>query len=233
MSRNIITFIAGALLLASPAAHATVMEGDFSGTINSPGGGSDVTGVFGEAAGTDLSGDPVTGTFTYNTALLSQSISGGVNNATGTGLGALTVTLTINGVNYTFTDNSSASILLDTNASEATIQNANTTGGSNDSFSLDASDLFNPFITSTDLTATWSTTNPFSSTGSFAIDDAGAEASGSFTLGTFEVTGQVAAPEPASMALLGVGLAGIAGCRGRRGRYFQPRRLGRRMSALG
>src|SRR5580704_6857292 len=136
MSRKIITFIAGALLLATTAAHATVMEGDFSGTINSPNGGTDTTGVFGDSPGTDLSGDPVTGTFIYNTALLSQVVAGGTNTATGTGLGALTVTLTINGVNYTFTDNTSSRIFLDDGSvsgnSEATIQNANAVGAKDD-----------------------------------------------------------------------------------------------------
>ena len=68
-------------------------------------------------------------------------------------------------------------------------------------------------------TATWTTTNPFASNGTFQINDPGGQASGSFTLGTFEVTGQApsATPEPASMAVPGVGLAGIAAIRGRRG----------------
>jgi len=213
MSHRIIASLACSLLLAPAAAHATVMEGDFSGTIDN---GTDVTGVFGTPG--DLTGDSVTGTFTYNTALFSQVTAGGVNTATGTGIGALTVTLSINGHSHTFTDNTSAGLLLDTNASEATIESANSTGGNAENFFLDASDPITPFITSTSLTATWSTTNPFSSSGTFAIIDPGAGAGGAFTLGTFEVTGQAPSPtpEPAGMALLAVGLGGVAAVRRRR-----------------
>jgi len=220
MSREIIALVVGALILGPAAAQATIIDGSFSGTLSS---GTDFSGVFGDTPGSDLTNDAITGTFVYDTSLLSQVVSGSQNTATGTGLGALTVTITINGTNYTFTDNTSSSVFVDDSASEVTIQNANSTGGHTDNFSLDAEDIITPFITSTDLTQTFSTSDPsLSSTGSFFISDTGPTntAGGAFTISTISTTtgssGPSPTPEPASMAVLAVGLAGIAGARRRR-----------------
>ena len=83
MSRNIIAAVAASFILA-PAAWATDMSGSFAGAITT---GTDPTGVFG-TVGAVLNGDPVTGTFTYDTSMFSQVASGTTNTATGTGPGA-------------------------------------------------------------------------------------------------------------------------------------------------
>ena len=216
MSHKIfVATIAGALLLVPAAAHASAMTGSFSGTMSS---GTDTTGVFGPS-GADLTNDTVTGTFSYDTSLFSQVVAAGINTATATGVGALTVTVTIGGNSHTFTDNTSSSILLDTNASDVTIQNANNIGTAAENFFLDASDLFTPFISSTDLTQGFTTTDPFSSTGTFVINDTGPNvaAGRAFTLGTLTVQPALesAVPEPASLGLLIVGLFGVAAGRAR------------------
>jgi hypothetical protein len=202
MSNKIVAALASVLLLGPVAAQASVIDGMFSGTIDN---GTDTTGVFG-APGANLTGDAVTGTFTYNTALLSQVVSGSQNTATGTGLGALTVTVTVNGMSHTFTDPTSSSVFLDDSASEVTLASANSTGGKAENFFLDASDPITPFISSTDLTAPFSTVDPFTSNGTFTINDPGAVASAAFMLGTLSVQ---LAPEPAGLAVLLVGLGGI------------------------
>ena len=154
MSHKIIAAVAFAMLLGPAAARATVIDGSFSGTLTS---GEDTTGVFGPAS-TGLTGDVITGTFVYVTSLFTPSIIGTQNTLTGDGPGALTVTVTIDGVSHTFTDNTSSSIFLDSGASQITITSADAPSGAVDEdFSLEADDIFTPFITSTDPARTFST----------------------------------------------------------------------------
>jgi hypothetical protein len=206
MSNKILAAAAGVLLLgpllAPIAAQATIVSGSFSGTMDI---GTDDTGVFG-TPGADLSGDAISGTFTYDTSLFGPPASG---TATGSP-GALTVTITIGDNSHTFTDAFSSSIYLDSGGSEVTLQNADNVGDTiAESFSLDAADAFSAFILSTDLAAPYSTVNPFTSSGTFFIDDAGptVAASGSFHLGTLSAA---PVPEPASLGILLAGLCGIA-----------------------
>ena len=208
-----------AALFAPASVQATLVHGNFSGTMSD---GTDTTGVFG-TPGADLANDVITGTFAYNTSLLSQSISNGTNTATGTGIGALTVTITITGHSHTFTDPTSSSMFLDdggvSGQSEFKLHNSNNNGTTtNESVSLDISDLFTPFATSTDLTQSISVTNPFSSIDSFGIHDTGPNvaAAGDFSIISLTTTTQSQIPEPASLTVLALGLAGIATARRRR-----------------
>jgi len=222
MSRKMIAALVGALCLGPVAAHATVMAGTFAGVLSE---GTDYTGVFGPA-NTDLSGDPITGTFTYDTNLFSQSISDGQNTATGTGLGALTATIAIGGFTYTFTDPTSSSVFLDDGSvsgqSELTLQSTkNPNAGVNESFYLDISDPFTAFVASTDLTQSISATDPFSQIASFSIQDTGpgVAASGGFTVETLTTTtARSPIPEPASLLVLATALGVFAGARTRRQR---------------
>lgn len=217
MSRSILIAGAMAALLGTSAAHATLMRGTFAGTMDS---GTDTTGVFGTASA-NLAGDTITGTFTYDTAKFGTSVSGGVNTATGSSTGALSVTITINGHSHTFTDHTSAAITLDTNLSDANYANSNVQGTSvSENVTVDLENLIASFVNSTSLTAPFSTNDPAdsSSTSTFFINDTGPSlaASGSFTVASLTVQA-VASPEPMSLALVGVGVLGIAGAR-RRGR---------------
>ncbi len=213
--------MAGASLLGPVAAQATMVDGSFSGTLSD---GTDGTGVFGFTPGTDLTGDTVTGTFVYNTNLFTSAPSGSTDNYIGTGPGALTVTLTINGVSHTFTDSANSSLYLDSSGtSEVTYQSdASSVSGSttvNDTFLLDVFDPFTPLVASTSLDQSFSTSNPYSSTGSFTINDGDPtlQATGDFTLGTLsQAPLTTGVPEPASVTLLLAGVAGISAGRARR-----------------
>jgi hypothetical protein len=222
MSRNLIAFAAAASLLSPVAAHAIIIDGSFSGTMSD---GTDVSGVFGEPASTDLTGDPVTGTFVYDSSLFTGVPAGSTETYTNTATGALTVTVTINGVSHTFTDSANSSIYLDDSGTSEVqyVANASSVSGGttiNDTFDLDVLDPGDPFVTSTSLDQSFSTSDATTLTGSFSIIDTGPAqtASGDFTISTLQQgPAPAATPEPASMALLGVGLAGIAAVRRRRG----------------
>ena len=200
--------------LAPVAARADIVTGSFTGTL---GDGTDTTGVFGPPGG-DLTNEPITGTFVYNTTLFSQSVSGGANTATGTGLGALTVNITIGTGSYTFTDPTASGVFLDDGSvsgqSEFTISNSNNHGSlTNESFYLDISDAFTPFVFGTDLSQSISTSDPLlSSIGSFSIHDTvpNVAAAGDFSITSLSDSVSSSVPEPASALLLLTGIAGIA-----------------------
>jgi hypothetical protein len=150
-----------------------MVDGSFSGTLYD---GTDTSGVFGFTPGTDLTGDTVTGTFVYSTSLFTSAPSGTTDTYTGTSLGALTVTLTIKGQSHTFSDSANSSIYLDSSGtSEVTYQSdASSVSGSttvNNTFFLDIIDPSTPFVASTSLDQSFSTSNPDISTGSFTIND--------------------------------------------------------------
>ncbi|HUN40344.1 MAG TPA: hypothetical protein VMU81_08655 [Acetobacteraceae bacterium] len=221
MSNKWIGAIASVVLLVPLAARADVINGSFTGTITPS--GFDQTGVFGPA-NTDLTNDTITGTFSYNTALLSQAISGGVNTATGTGLGAVTVTITIGGHSYTFNDQSGSSVVIDDGSvsgeSEFNLSNSDFVGGHSDTFTLQLSDPFTPFVSGgTSLTQSLSIGNPFFQTNSFSIDDAGpVGAGGAFSISSLTSSDISSMPEPAGMAVVAMGLIGLAGVRARKAR---------------
>jgi hypothetical protein len=62
--RQIHALSVAALLLGPAAVHATIMSGSFSATMTA---GTDQNNLFGGGAGSDLTGDAVTGTFVYDT----------------------------------------------------------------------------------------------------------------------------------------------------------------------
>ena len=205
-------------LLAAPAAQASIVLGTFTGTVTQ---GTD-------PAGSDWSNQALSGTLRYDTSLFTSTVSpdGSMNSATGNGLGALTATVTIGGYTHTFTDQTSSSINLDTGASEITFQSANTQAGAggslpNETFYLDALDVFAPFLTSSDLAQTFTAPQPgsttFTTNGSFTIDDANPDmaATAGFTIDSLQVTA-TDVPEPGSLALLAGGGIVAWGSRRRR-----------------
>jgi MYXO-CTERM domain-containing protein len=223
MSRKFIALSIGALLLGPVAAHATVMSGSFTGTMTA---GTDEDNLFG-TGNTDLTGDAVTGTFVYDTTLFTPAAP--VNGTapqqyTGTSTGALTVTLTISGVTYTFQDRANSGIYLDpTSNSEVTLTANDTATNVSATFELDVALPDTPFVTSSNLTGTYNATalgDSIIQGSDFQIinsDPTEVVSGGTFNVNSISVQQQSqATPEPASLAVLAVGLAGIAGIRRRR-----------------
>lgn len=224
MSRRCIALSIGALLLGPAAAHATIMTGSFSGTMTA---GTDQDNLFGGGVGSDLTDHLVTGTFVYDTALFSAAAPvGGTVQYTGTAAGALTITLTIGSVTYTFQDRANSSIYLDPTAtSEVTLVANDAALGVNATFELDVGLPDTPFVISNSLTGTYNATvlgGSIIQNSGFQIDnsDPGKVVSGAeFNIGSITVQQQPeSVPEPAGVGLLLVGLAGLTGIRRRRAR---------------
>jgi hypothetical protein len=222
MSHKFVAFSVATLLLGPAAAHATIMTGSFSGTMTA---GTDADNLFGGGVASDLTDDAVTGTFVYDTTLFSAAAPvGGTVQYTATGAGALTITVTIGSVTYTFQDRANSSIYLDpSSTSEVTLVANDTAPGVNATFELDVGLPDTPFLTSNSLTDTYDAAGLDDS----VIQNSGFQISNSdpaevvggaeFNVNSIAVQQQSQdLPEPASMGLLLAGLAGITGIRRRR-----------------
>jgi hypothetical protein len=220
MSRKFIALSVGALLLGPAAAHATLMAGTFSGTMTA---GTDQNNLFGGGADSDLTDDAVTGTFVYDTTKFSAAAPvGGTETYTATATGALTITITIGSVTYTFQDRANSSIYLDpSSTSEVTLVANDTAPGVNATFELDVGIPDTPFVTGNSLTGTYDANSLGDSviqSSTFQIENSDPTqvvSDGTFNVNSIAVQSQ-AVPEPASVALLVVGLAGITCIRRRR-----------------
>ena len=189
-----------ALVMSSFAANAAIISGVFAGTATD---GTDGIGVF-QPVATDLSGAAVTGTYTYYTDLLEAVVSDPSVVGTGSS-GALTVTVTMFGATYTFTDPDFAAVFLNSGTNELSLQTSNTLGLAGDSFNLYAV-LVPGAIGWADLIQAIEGTSPIGSAGSISIFNPDGTTTANFTLTSLSQT----VPEPASFAVLFAGLAGLA-----------------------
>jgi hypothetical protein len=145
------------------AAQATIIQASFTGTTSS---GTDTTSMFG-TFGADLTGDAVSGTIIHDRGLLPVDQRLAKHHHC-----HWTERAGLNRHDRGFHRRVHRSGLIEHIAIVPVpnaYRNANPVGTTAETFYLDVSDPFTPFINSTDLPQTFATTDPSSSSGTFSI----------------------------------------------------------------
>ena len=203
------------LALAAPVAQAAVVSGSFSGTFNSGTDGISTAGAFGYAQGQALGGISYTGTFSYDTSLMSvvtdldgMTATSIYTQGTATSNGAITATLTVNNVSRSFVGQVGSFVYADANLPEFDLSLTGIDAAT--SLTLNVSDSAVSFLPGDGLVQTVGPFAPNSTSGVFSIStDVTSGGSLGLSLSNFEMGPATTTPEPASMALLASGFAGL------------------------
>ncbi len=185
-----------AILFSAGTAGATVVSGSFSGTI--AGNTYDTYGLF-DAAGTNLSGQTVGGSYSYDTSVLFYSAQSTFDDDLG--VGGLTLSITIDGSTVTMADSTYTEVIDTQDGSDTEVTLANLAPAPLVDFTLFAQGARVPGVT-IDAPFTLDTTD-YGQTLYVSADGSHDDVL------DFVGSSVTPAPEPASLGLLCAGLAGI------------------------
>ncbi len=183
-------------------ARAAIISGSFSGTI--AGNTHDTYGLFG-AVGGNLSGDSLTATYSYDTSVLFYSSQSNFDDDLGTS--GLTLTVTIGGSTVATAGVTNTEVMDTEDGSDTEVTMANMAPAPLIDFTLFAQGVWVPGVT---INAPF-TLDPTDFGQTIYVSTDGSH----YDVLDFAGT-STQAPEPASLALVGAGLAGLGWARRRR-----------------
>jgi hypothetical protein len=240
MFRKFAAATAVSAFLLPGIANATLVSGSFSGVITNDGSGANTDNLnyFGLASSAPCVGFPgcgvlssqtITGTFTYDTSQLSINNAGTYQSGTSIQQGAISVTITINGVSYTFNDGDTAAsgVLIESDSPNQQISMNLSNSSDQSVFNIALTD---PNITNNSLASTFSDSGIPSSASytptpdTFYIADYGNGNGNPPTISVSPTTFYITAisyapvPEPASTLVFGTAFAALAAYRRRSAR---------------